>query len=371
MMVPKRRTLIFLACLTAVAVVFCFLLLAPFLKAIVFAAVLAIIFYPLYIQVRRRSRNRSVAAAVSTTIVAVFIASVSVSLGTSITSGLRNIYRSLSDPAGVANTLTNYLSHAIERFVALVSGYVPVSVADLHGALSTQAENIVSNLLALTARMAGGIASLVVNAAISLFILFFLFRDGRSLLRRIAVFLPMERTQVSRLYETVRQTLNAIVYGTLVIAALQGALTGIAFWFVGITSAGLWGVVTALCALLPIIGTGFVFTPAILFLVLGGHWVKGLLLGVWALTAVHPVDNLLRPYLIGEKAKLSTLYVFFALLGGFEAFGGLGLFVGPLILAVTFALFAFLRQELKLWKQRERANLHPVMRATPKRAGSG
>ncbi len=370
-MVPKRTTLIFLAFLSSIAVVFCFLLLVPFLKAIVFAAVLAIIFYPLYVHVRRWSRNRNVAAAVSATIVAVCIVSVSVSLGTSITSGLRNIYRSLSDPADAANTLTIYFSQVIERFVVLVSGYVPTSVADVHGALSAQAENIVSSLLGLTARMAGGIASLVVNAAISLFILFFLFRDGRSLLRRVAVFLPMESTQVSRLYETVRQTLNAIVYGTLVIAAMQGLLTGIAFWFLGVASPVLWGVVTALCALLPIIGTGFVVAPAILFLVLGGNWVKALLLGVWALTAVHPVDNLLRPYLIGEKAKLSTLYVFFALLGGFEAFGGLGLFVGPLILAVTFALFKFLHQELKSWKQHERSSLRPSIGAVPKRAAPG
>jgi len=111
----------------------------------------------------------------------------------------------------------------------------------LHAALAAQAENIVSSLLALTAKMAGSFTSLIVNALISLFILFFLFRDGRPLLRRVTVLLPMERGQVNRLYDTVRETLNAIVYGTLVIPALQGALTGVAFWFVGITSPVLCG----------------------------------------------------------------------------------------------------------------------------------
>ncbi|MGH9562354.1 MAG: AI-2E family transporter, partial [Terracidiphilus sp.] len=354
-------TLIFLACVTTIAVAFCVLLLAPFLKAIVFAAVLAIIFYPIYVHIRRWCGNRNVAAAISTVAVAVFIATVSLSFGTSISSGLRNIYRSLSDPAGAANRLTVYLSQVTEKFVVLVSGYVPISVADLHSALSARGEKVVSSLLGLTATMAGSAASVVVNAAISLFILFFLFRDGHSLLRRLAVLLPMARNQVNRLYDIVRQTLNAIVYGTLMIAAIQGFLTGLGFWFVGITSPALWGVVTALCALLPVIGTGFVVTPALLYLVLTGHWVKALLLGVWALVAVHPVDNLLRPYLIGEKTNLSTLYVFFALLGGFEAFGALGLFLGPVILAVTLALLTFLRQEMKSWKQREGANVRPMI----------
>lgn len=370
-MSSRRTTLIFLAVLSAVAALFSYFLFAPFIKAIVFAGVLAIIFYPVYARVHRWTQSRDVASGLSTAVVAAFISSASVFLGISITSGLRNIYRSLNNPAGTLSTVLNYFSQVVERFIALVSGYVPMSVADLQAALVGQAERIVSSLLGLTPKMASGVMSLVVNAIISLFILYFLFRDGRSMLRRLAVLLPMEREQVSRLYDTVRQTLNAIVYGTLVIAAVQGMLTGIAFWFVGITSPGLWGVVTAFCALLPIIGTGFVFTPAILFLVLGGHWARALLLGAWGLAVVHPVDNLLRPHLIGKKAKLPTLYVFFALLGGFEAFGALGLFIGPLILSVTVALFTFFREEWKSWKSSQRTSVRPMIRPVAKRTLPG
>jgi predicted PurR-regulated permease PerM len=80
-------------------------------------------------------------------------------------------------------------------------------------------------------------------------------------------------------------------------------------------------------------------------LIFSGHWIKGLILLAWAVAVVHPVDNVLRPYLIGERARLSTLYVFFALLGGLKTFGGLGVFIGPLILTITVALFRFLREE--------------------------
>jgi predicted PurR-regulated permease PerM len=175
--------------------------------------------------------------------------------------------------------------------------------------------------------------------------LFFFFRDGRGMLRRASVILPLRRDQARRLFARVRDTLNAIVYGTLAMAALQGALTGLAFWVLGVTSPVLWAIVTALCALLPVIGTAFVLVPAISMLVFSGHWVKALILLVWGVAVVHPVDNVLRPYLIGGRAKLSTLYVFFAVLGGVKAFGPLGLFTGPLILAITVALFTFLREE--------------------------
>ena len=157
--------------------------------------------------------------------------------------------------------------------------------------------------------------------------------------------LPLKPDQARRLLKCVRDTVNAIAYGSIAMAAIQGTLTGLAFWFLGITSPVAWGIVTTLCALLPIIGTAFVILPAIGMLIFSGHWIKGLILLVWAVIVVHPVDNVLRPYLIGERVKLSTLYVFFAMLGGLKTFGGLGVFIGPLILALTVALFRFLREE--------------------------
>jgi predicted PurR-regulated permease PerM len=180
---------------------------------------------------------------------------------------------------------------------------------------------------------------------IAFFILFFFLRDGRAMLRRAVVLLPLNADQARRLFARVKDTLNAIVYGTLTMAALQGALTGLAFWILGVTSPVLWAIVTTLCALLPVLGTAIVLLPAISMLVFSGHWIKGLILLAWAVVIVHPVDNVLRPYLIGGRTRLSTLYVFFALLGGLKVFGALGVFIGPIVLATTLALFTFLREE--------------------------
>lgn len=344
-MTKERTTLVFLLLLVGIALYFCYLLVAPFLKPIIFSIVLAIIFYPVYTRIHRFIRNRNLSAALSTTVVILLVTLVSVFLGRAIISGLQDIYESLSGSGGGKERLTIYIVHLFDRALELASRYIPLSVPDLQSAVLSQTEKAVAGLLAMSAGALGSVTVLLLDAVIAFFLLFFFFRDGRSMLRRIAISLPLKRAQVARLFACVKETLNAIVYGTLAMAALQGALTALAFWFLALASPVLWGVVTALCALLPVIGTTFVLLPAICMLLFSGHWIKGMILLVWAVAVVHPVDNVLRPYLIGGRVRLSTLYVFFALLGGLKAFGGLGVFVGPLILAVTVALFRFLREE--------------------------
>ena len=341
----NRAGLAFLLGLTAIALYFCYVLVAPFLKPILFSAVLAILCYPLHSRVLRRIRNRNVSALLSTCFVVLFIGLSTIFLGRALVTGLHDAYQSLSSSGDGSERLSLYVIHLFERGVELGSSYLPISTTDLRTATVNQAEKGVSVLLGMTAGALGSLTALLANALVAFFILFFLFRDGKAMLCRAGVLLPLRTDQTRRLLGLVKDTLNAIVYGTLAMAALQGALTGIGFWFLGVTSPGLWAIVTALCALLPVIGTAIVLLPAISMLVFSGHWIKGLILLAWGLAIVHPVDNLLRPHLIGSRMKLSTLYVFFALLGGLKAFGGLGVFIGPIILAVTLALFRFLREE--------------------------
>ena len=341
----NRAGFAFLLGLIAVALYLCYVLIAPFLKPILFSALLAILFYPLHSHLRRRIRNRNVSGLLSTSLVILLIAISAVFLGRALATGLRDIYQSLSSAGDGSERLSFYFIHLFERAIELASRYLPISTVDLRTATVNQVEKGVAVLLNMMAGALGSITALLANALITFFILFFFLRDGRAMLRRSAVLLPLNADQVRRLFARVEDTLHAIVYGTLTMATLQGALTGVAFWILGITSPVLWAIVTALCALLPVIGTAIVLVPAISMLVFSGHWIKGILLLGWALIFVHPVDNLLRPYLIGSRTKLSTLYVFFALLGGLKAFGPLGVFIGPIVLGITLALFTFLREE--------------------------
>jgi len=357
----SRAGLAFLLGLTAVALYLCYVLIAPFLEPILFSAVLAVLFYPLHSQILRWIRNRNVSALLSTCLVILFIALSAVFLGRSLVTGLRDIYQSLSSSGDGSERLSLYLIHLFERAVELVSRYLPISTSDLRTATVSQAEKGVAALLNMTAGALGSMTALLANTLIAFFILFFFLRDGRAMLRRAAVLLPLNADQARGLFTRVKDTLNAIVYGTLTMAALQGALTGLAFWILGVTSPVLWAIVTTLCALLPVIGTAIVLLPAISMLAFSGHWIKGLILLAWAMIVVHPVDNLLRPYLIGGRTNLSTLYVFFALLGGLKVFGPLGVVIGPIVLAITLALLGFLREEKRSgnWSFERETSLSP------------
>jgi predicted PurR-regulated permease PerM len=341
----NRATVAFLMAVTAIALYLCYVLVVPFLKPIIFSVILAAIFYPVQIQIHSRIRNRNIVAALSTTAVILMIISFSFFVGRALLSGLHDIYDSLTGSGEGKERLSVFIVHLFDRAITWASHYISISVPNLQGAILGQLEKAIAGLLAITPGLIGSLSSFGLNALIAIFILFFLLRDGRSMLRRVAVVLPLKPGQVRRLFALVKNTLYAIVYGSLAMAAIQGTLTGLAFWFLGLTSPVVWGLLASLLAVLPVVGTTLVWLPAACMLLLNGHWIKGVLLLVWGVAVVHPVDNVLRPHLIGERVKLSTLYVFFALLGGLKTFGGLGVFIGPLILAVTVALFRFLREE--------------------------
>jgi predicted PurR-regulated permease PerM len=341
----SRVGVVFLLGLTVLALYLCYLLVAPFLKPILFALIFAVVFYPAHAQMRHWIRNRNAAAALSTTSVILLIGAFSFFIGRALVSGLHDIYDSLSGSGESRERLTVFIIQLFDRAIARASEYLPISVPSLQGTLLSQVEKAVANVLGATAGFVSGVSAFGLNTFIAIFVMFFLLRDGKSMSRRLAIILPLRIGQARRLFSLARETLHAIVYGMLAMAAIQGALTGLAFWFLGLTSPVVWGLLASLLAVLPVVGTTLVWLPAACMLLLSGHWIKGVLLIIWGVAIVHPVDNVLRPYLIGERVKLSTLYVFFALLGGLKTFGGLGVFVGPLILAVTVALFRFLREE--------------------------
>ena len=161
---------------------------------------------------------------------------------------------------------------------------------------------------------------------------------------RVAALLPLNRSQLERLFTGISNSIVANVYGCLAVGAAQGSLASLAFWTLGLPSPVLWGMVTALFSLIPIVGSAAVWGPAVIVLLISGHWWKGLILLAWGAGVVGQVDTVVRPYVISGRAKLHTLLVFFALLGGVQAFGVMGLFVGPVVLSVAIVVLEMLRE---------------------------
>ncbi len=187
----------------------------------------------------------------------------------------------------------------------------------------------------------GGMALLgaigtVLSFTVLLFLLFFFIRDGRAMARAIINLVPLAPTRREELRERLGAVTHAVVLGTVVTAAIQGLLLGAGFAFVGLPAP----VVGALLSVVPLGGTAFVWVPAVVVLLVQGRYAAGVAMAVIG-TIVSTVDNFLKPLLISGRAVVPTVAVFIGVIGGLAAFGMIGLFLGPIVIALALALVNF------------------------------
>ena len=186
-----------------------------------------------------------------------------------------------------------------------------------------------------------GALGTLVSFLLMLFVLFFVLRDGPMLAQNVVRMLPIEERMRGKLWQHLRDVTRAVFMGIGVTALVQGMLVGIGFWIAGLPSALVFGVLAALFALVPLVGTVIVWGPGVLYLASQGDYGHAIFLTLWGTIAVGMVDNFLRPLLISGRAEVPTLAVFVGVMGGLQAFGFIGLFVGPIVLGLLVALFRF------------------------------
>ena len=359
-MMKKRLTLIFQLTLTAFSLYLCFLIFRPFLSALFTALVIAIVFYPVHLRMQRIIRSPSLAALLSTALVTLIIIVPAVLITLAISQEVSGLISVIDQKSTESGGFTAFVNGLIERPLQWLGQYMDVSQFDLRAFVLSRLRELSTFLVNEVTIVLGGVTSFIVNFVITIFTLFFLFREGKSLRRRVAAVTPLSSEQVERLLSGIENTIIGTVYGGLVVAAVQGALVGLALWIFGIPSPVLWGAVAAFFALLPLVGTAIVWAPAAIYLLATGHYVQAIILVAWGAGVVGTIDNILRPYLISGRVEMHTLLIFFAVFGGVTVFGFLGLFVGPVILAVTTTLLGLLRDEARSWTSAWRDDSAPV-----------
>jgi predicted PurR-regulated permease PerM len=178
--------------------------------------------------------------------------------------------------------------------------------------------------------------------------LFYFLRDRRLALASALDLLPLSGAELTQVTSRVVDTIHATFYGTLVCAAVQGALGGVMFLWLGLPAPLFWGVIMALLAIVPVFGAFVIWIPAAAFLALDGHWVQALILTAWGSIVIAGIDNVLYPILVGNRLRLHTVAAFVAVVGGLVVFGTSGVVIGPLVVTVTLAL-------LEIWRARTQA----------------
>jgi predicted PurR-regulated permease PerM len=337
--------------LVTVLMMGCFAVLRPFLSAILWAVILSFSTWPVYRWIERAVRGRKGLAAglmvwlVGTVLIGPLVL-LGISLAEDVTALIEMARQLLSqgppDPPTWVAKLPVVGSPLHDRWQAMAG-----SGAKLTTELTQYLMPLRNWALSGAANLGGGVLSL----SLSVFVAFFFYRDGAALSNRLeALFNRVGGKQAPGLLRIAGDTIKSVVYGIIGAALAQGFLSGIGFLIAGVPGFLLLGILTCILSLIPI-GPPLIWAPAAIWLFQNGETGWAVFLGLWGFLVVSAVDNVIKPYFISQGSRLPFILVFLGVLGGVMAFGILGIFLGPTLLAIAYTLFqewSSRKQELKV-----------------------
>jgi predicted PurR-regulated permease PerM len=325
----RIRTVLFYGFLALMAWLV-FLILEPFLTPLVWAAVLVILFHPWH---RRLARHwPPTQAALASTVIVTAILIVPVLF---VMTGF--VHQALGALGDVQSGAISIPTDRLNRIWAWLAVHLHGTTAQL-GELARRTADMAGSALA---RELGGIVQGFLLFLFDLFVtiiaMFYFFRDAASLMNWLRRLLPFGAPQRERMIDEAQDLVIATVASSLAGAGLAGLIGGVAFLVVGIHRVIFWGVLTAFCALLPLVGSWIIWIPAAIWLLAGGHVVRAIVLLAICGVTVLGIDYILRPAMIG-RTKVNGLVVLIGVFGGIAVFGLIGLVLGPVILATAMGM---------------------------------
>jgi predicted PurR-regulated permease PerM len=320
---------------TGAGIFLCYLLAIPFLPPLTWALVLAVTCLPLHKLIELKVGNNNIAAMISVVLVAVlvvvpvsFIAQQLISETANGAAYLENQFRSgeWRQPLNSYPILSRGASWLEQQF----------NLADTAGGLANW-------LTTTSTAVFKSSVSQLINVVLTFYILFFLLRDRARAKVALIEYSPLSPSETNDVIARFVETIHATVFGTLIMAAVQGTLGGLMFWWLGLPLPLLWGTIMAALAIVPVLGAFVIWIPAAIYLALEGRWTSALILAGWGGIVVASIDNFLYPTLVGNRLKLHTVLALIASFGGLILFGASGLILGPAVITVTMALVKILK----------------------------
>ena len=326
-------------------------ILSPFYTGILGAIVLTLIFFPFHRLILRKIGvdKPGISACVSTILVMLLIVVPFIFFSWLLFKELFSLYPEIKRLGNAITSLQQGEAFAripwLQSVEIKLEGILGLAQTNLQEMIVEMLMNLVSKITDFGRNFPKNTFMFIVNLMVMIFTIFFLFRDGPSIFGKIKEIVPMDDKHkdfiASRLYLTV----TGVVRGVFVVAVIQGTTAGIGFFIAGVPSPVVLGFCTIFTALVPLVGSPAIWLPTSIYYLLQGTLGKGLFLFLWGLIVVSLVDNFVRPIIIGSKAKLPFLFLFFGLLGGVRVYGPMGIFLGPLVVALLIAFVKIYKEE--------------------------
>jgi predicted PurR-regulated permease PerM len=342
--IPDRWTIsnTVLTLAVVVGLILCYFLAIPFLPAIVWSVTLGVLFVPLDARIRRSVRSANAAAAATVAIVAFIV----------VVPGILVVGSLLNEAARSVTVISPMLD--ADRWTQLLDNHPRLAPALRWINERLDLPDLIKASMSWVAGWSGSVVRASVAGAVSLlltfYFLFYILRDREKAIALAKETLPLSASEFSRISDRFTDTIFATIVGTAAVSALQGALGGGMFWWLGLPAPVFWGVLMGLVAIVPFLGAFVIWVPAALLLALSGELASAAILTFWGTIVVGLVDNVVYPILVGRKLMMHTIPSFIAIVGGVILLGAPGVVLGPLVVSISLTL-------MEIWKGR---NLEPA-----------
>jgi len=325
-----------------------FSLVEPFVHTMIFATVLAALFSPVNARALKWFNGRRAAASLVTVAIIVFclllpmifLFMALIGQGVQSLAALngwvaRGGYEAIVGP----DMFTHYVTLLHDKLP-----FLRINEIDIQASFIQYSKEFAQTMLSYGTDLVRNAAKLILHFLLMVFVLFYFLRDGAKMVAYLKHLSPLRPKQEDFLIDSLKRVARGVLMGCLLVAVLQGFAGGVGLAVAGIP-AFFWGAVVALASLIPVVGTGLVWVPAVSYLLLAGNWKMALFLGLWFGVFVVGIDTVLRPIFMKEASRISTFYIFLAILGGVYTFGMLGILYGPLILSFVMVMLQIYVEE--------------------------
>ena len=332
-----------------VVLYYVFRILQPFLPALAWAAILATAFYPVYEKISGRLKSPRLASVLTCVLLTTLIVLPIILLLIKVAGESVDAYRSLE--AKVQSKELGGFEYVREtrafQWVREQAKALGLPEPNLQGAAVGVVQVVSQFLVKHSSDVFSGFARFVFNFFVTIVGTYYLFLGGPKIMKELRRLSPLRTEHEEAMIRKFKDVAAVTLEGGLLTALIQGAAGGVIFLFFGIPSPLLWGAVMALLSLIPVVGTALVWGPIVIYFLLSGAVGKGLLLFALCAGLVGSIDNVVKPLFIQRRTAIPTFWVFIGVLGGIGVFGFLGIVLGPLMVAVLFALIEIYKVEFR------------------------
>ncbi|MBI2546141.1 AI-2E family transporter [Candidatus Woesearchaeota archaeon] len=343
---------IFFITIVIILALLSFALIRPLISAILLAIIFAYVFYPVHRWIAEKSGRETLSALVTTLLILLVIAVPIGLLVNAVSREAVDLYTQTKDKLDSENPNNKKceLNDLLCRGFAYFSAYMAKPEAQTH--LDAAINKFTGRIVQLSSEFLLAVPKRILEIFVMFFIIFYLLRDGKQFVLEVEKYLPVHKRHHKQIFNQFNDVTYAVIFGNFIVALVQGALATLAFVVLGVSSPFVWGVIMTFFAFIPYVGPAVIWFPAAIILMLDGYAqdsnlivFKGIILLLWGIFVVSLIDNVLKPKIIGDRARIHPIAVLLGVIGGLQLFGFVGIIAGPLIIAMLITFVKIYRME--------------------------